>query len=161
MAVMKLYLHSEQDVPFVDQDSLKQCLIEEVDYFSQKPFICLGEAGEAVIKSAQTYEGCEFQIDTDKKEPMNKYSIEIKIDELCITLVTDTYMRPGREKRPPRSENKSTFPWGFYYCLELGGEIKVIREFVMKIISYLGRLPYSGFEWKEIKAQVSMNKEDI
>ncbi len=161
MAVVEVFFSPELDGPFLDVEELIEGKMVEVDYFSQRPFICSTDTGSVILGSFLSQGGVKVEAHSDPKEPMNIYSIAAKDDVLALVLESNVYLRPGRGKRPPRTENKGVYPWGYYQSLEVKGELSMIRFFIMSVVAQLGRVPFAGFEWSELTDSIEMDREEI
>ena len=140
-----------EDAPFVDLAELAKGRIAEVDYYSDIPFLCLTELGAALVGAVSDADLkiSNIKAITDKKEPMNLYDLTIGTGEISLRLVSSQYLKPGRQFRPPPSQNRSAFPWGYEMSLDISGDDRACACFLMELLIRLKRNPWDGIVWEE------------
>lgn len=158
-----LYLGAYEDSPFVKTADLKAGKVTETDYYAESPFICISEIGKALLDAIDKSRFTINQsiITFDKKDPMNVYKAVLDLGTVKVTLGSMQYLRPSRAKRPPRSENKAQFPWGYLMSLRFDGDDEAKFQLLSEFLIVLGREPWEGLEFDELEAANSISENDI
>jgi hypothetical protein len=161
--IKNLYCGAFEDIPFISINDLKNGQVVETSYYSETPFVCFSNTGGALFKALEKskIEIEKAKVDLDKKEPMSLFLVTFKTSRTEIKFTTGRYVQPSRNKRPPRSDNKDVFPWGYYIKIDISGADEDVYLILSQFLIGLGREPWEGLMMDEFSSETGIWEDDI
>jgi hypothetical protein len=161
--IKNLYCGASEDIPFVSINDLKNGDVKETNYYSETPFLCFSDVGGALLKGLEKshIEIEKAKVDLDRKEPMSLFIVTFKTSRTEIKFTTGRYVQPSRNKRPPRSENKDVFPWGYFVKIDISGVDEDVFQILSQFLIFLKREPWEGLMMDEFSSETGIWEDDV